>query len=358
VPPEEHARFIDSVGGNENAFTADDLTAYHDTVPPSALDFTLQLEAERMRNLKLTKKTVDSEREVVKEELRLRLENNPVIKALDKVLHLSFTVHPYRQFPIGEKKMLDSVTVADCQKFYDTYYRPNNASIVIVGDTDEATVRALVDKHFSKLSRGPEIARKSVVEPQQTQLREETMTLPVQVPVIVGAYHIPAGQSDDLYPLGVLQQVLAGGESSRLYQRIVRKDKLAVAAGGGLQEHEDPGLFYIYAAFLPGSDAAKIRVALGEEIAKLAKEPIASAELQKAKHQLAAQSVYGREKVATIARQIGSDEIIAHDPLASLTADAKYEKVTAADVQRVAKAYLVDTNLSEVTLQPAAGGAK
>src|SRR5439155_16565551 len=114
VQPEEHARFIDSVGGDSNAFTADDETAYHDTVPPSALDFTFKLEAERMRNLELTQKTIDSEREVVKEELRVRLENNPVMNAVDKVLHLAYTVHPYRQFPIGEKMMLDTVTVDDC----------------------------------------------------------------------------------------------------------------------------------------------------------------------------------------------------------------------------------------------------
>ena len=155
VRPEEHARFIDGVGGGNNAFTQDDLTGYHDTIPPAALEFTIKLEAERMRNLELTQKTIDSEREVVKEELRVRLENNPITKAIDKVLHLAYEKHPYRQMPIGEKKMLDTVTVADCQKFYDTYYRPNNATLVIVGDTDSKTVHKLADTYFAPLEKAP-----------------------------------------------------------------------------------------------------------------------------------------------------------------------------------------------------------
>ena len=355
VPPEEHARFIDSVGGNENAFTADDETAFHDTVPPSALDFTLKLEAERMRNLKLIQKTIDSEREVVKEELRVRVENSPIQKAVDKVMHLAYTVHPYQQLPIGQKQMLDTVTVADCQKFYDLYYQPNNATLIIVGDTDEATLKKLVDEHFGKIPRGPEIHRKSIVEPPQEKARTATMTLPVQLPVMVGAYHIPAGDSDDMYALNVLQQILSGGESSRLYQRIVRKDKLAVFAGGGVFEHEDPGVFLSFAAYLPGSDAGKIKAALDEEIHRVTAEPVSDKELVKARNQLATRAVFQQERVGTLATTMGADGIVAHDPLASFKAPARYDAVTAADVQRVAKKYLVETNLSQVTLQPAGG---
>src|SRR5262249_5721981 len=235
--------------------------------------FTLQLEAERMRNLKLTQKTVDSEREVVKEELRLRLENSPVTRALDRVLHLAYTVHPYQQIAVGQKKMLDTVTVADCQKFYNQFYQPNNATLIVVGDTDEKTVRTLAEKHFGPIPKGPEIVRKKIIEPPQKDRRQETLTIPVQLPAIVGAYHIPAAASQDMYALAVLQQILSGGESSRLYQRIVRKDKTAVFAGGGIFEHEDPGLFFAFALFLPGSDVGKIKAALDEEIAKLVKEP-------------------------------------------------------------------------------------
>jgi zinc protease len=360
VRPEAHARFIDEVGGNENAFTADDLTGYHDTVPPAALDFTLQLEAERMHNLELTQKTIDSERQVVIEELRVSLENNPVMKAVDKMLHLAYSVHPYRQDPIGEKKMLDTVTVADCKRFYSTYYQPNNATLIVVGDTDEATVHKLVDKHFGPLKAGSEPPRpsKALQEPAQTATRAETLSMAVQLPFVIGAYHIPAGDSADLFPLSVLERVLSGGDSSRLFQRLVRKDKLAVAAGGQLMEHEEPGLFLMYAAFLPGGDAAKIRAALEQEIARVVAQPISARELMKAKNQLAVHAIEARERVAELATQIGIDSIVAHDPLRIFSAAARYDAVTAADVQRVARQYLVPTNESVVVLQPAAKSAQ
>ncbi len=357
VPPEQHARFIDAVGGTENAFTQDDDTGYWDLIPPSALDFALQLEAERMRNLVLTQKTIDSEREVVKEELRVRLENNPVRKAIDKLLRAAFTTHPYRVSPIGEKAMLDTVTVEDCKKFYDVYYRPNNASLYVVGDTDENTVRALVDKHFGPLERGPEPPHPQVVEPPQTAARDETLRIPVRLPVVVGAYHIPAGASDDRYALEVLQQILSSGESSRLHQRLVRKDKSAVAAGGFVFAHEDPGLFLTFAAYLPGGDPAKVKDALADEIARVTTSKVEAKELQKAKNQLAAQAVYSREKVSQLATEMGQDGVIAHDPLRGFTADQKYDAVTADDVLRVAKQYLVKTNFTQVTLVPE-GGAK
>jgi zinc protease len=355
VRPEEHARFVDSVGGNENAFTSDDETGYYDTVPPSALDFTLKLEAERMRHLELTQKTIDSEREVVKEELRVRLENNPVMQALDKVLHLTYEKHPYRQFSIGEKRMLDTVTVEDCKKFYEAFYQPHNATLIVVGDTDEATVRRLVDQHFGPLNggkRGSDPERPKVIEPPQTAARAATLSIPVQLPVVIGAYHVPDGTSADLYALDVLQRVLSTGESSRMYQRLVRKEKLAVAAGGFLFEHEDPGLFITYAAYLPGGEPEKIKKALAEEIAKVTEQPIAARELQKAKNQLAAQAVFRRERVQQMASQIGTDGIVAHDPLRAFHAAQKYDAVTAADVQRVAKKYLQASNLSMVTLAP------
>jgi zinc protease len=364
VPPEQHARFIDSVGGTENAFTADDVTGYHDTIPPAALDFTLRLEAERMRNLVLIQKTIDSEREVVKEELRVRLENSPVMQAVDKVLHLAYTVHPYRQFPIGEKRMLDTVTVADCKTFYDAFYQPSNAMLIVVGDTDEATVRKLAEQHFGPIPKAPPPPRPSATkqEPPQKELREATLEIPVQLPVMVGAYHIPEGASEELYALEVLQQILSGGESSRLYQRLVRKDKSAVFAGGFVFQHEDPGLFLAFAAYLPSSDPARVRSALLEEIERAATGSISPRELQKAKNQLAARALFRREHVEQIATQHGIDAFVAHDPLRALKAPAKYDAVTAADVAAVAKKYLVKTNLSLVTLKPAApsaaGGAR
>src|SRR5499427_5060698 len=177
VAPEEHARLLKEVGGQVNAFTVEDLTAYHDTVPPSYVGFALELEAERMRHLKLIQPTVDSERHVVEEEKRLRVDNDPIGKAIEKFRALAFVKHPYNWTPIGTIEDLEKVTPADCQRFYDAYYQPNNATLVIVGDIDEASARKLVDQHFGALPKGPPPARTDVVEPPQTSMREETLRI-------------------------------------------------------------------------------------------------------------------------------------------------------------------------------------
>ena len=362
VPPEAHARFIQLVGGQMNAETQDDTTFYYDTIPPSALDFTMKLEAERMRNLKLTQKTIDSERRVVEEELRLRVDNNPIGKALKAELAQAFTVHPYKVSSGGEKKDLDTVTPADCQKFYDEYYRPNNAALIVVGDTEESTVKSLAEKYFGPLEKGPPVHRDLPQEPPQTAERDKTLEMAVQLPVIIGSYHIPAGDSPDLFALEVLQRILSGGESSRLHQRLVRKDKTAVAAGGFVFAHEDPGLFLTFALYLPNMDVNKLKAALDDEIAKITTTKVDAHELQKAKNQLAAQAVYQRERVSGLASNIGVDWVVTHDPTRPFTSAAKFDAVTADDVLRVAKKYLIKTNLSMLTLVPqkpgAAGGKK
>jgi zinc protease len=360
VPPEEHARFIASMGGSYNASTEDDRILTYNNVPPSALDFTVKLEAERMRGLQLTQKTIDSEREVVKEELR-KNEQQPVYQAFKLELATAYSKHPYMMAAAGERKYLDTVTVDDCLRFYDKFFRPNNAMIIVAGDTDEASVRASVEKYFAAMEKGPAIVRDLPQEPAQTEERSKTITLTVQLPVIIGGYHIPAGANDDLYALGVLNQILSGGESARLNQRLVRKDHTAVAAFAGVLKHEDPGLFITAAVFLPGADVGKIQAALDEEVAKVAAQPVDAHELAKAKNQLAAQAVYRRERVEDLASSMAQSWIVEHDPMHPFNAAEKYDAVTAADVQRVAKKYLVTSNRSLVTMIPkpaAKGGAK
>src|SRR5215471_4683736 len=171
VAPEEHARLLKEVGGQVNAYTTEDLTAYHDTVPPSYVGFALELEAERMRQLKLFPGTVDSERHVVEEEKRLRIDNDPIGKAIEKFRALAYTKHPYNWTPIGTIEDLETVTPAVCQRFYDTYYQPNNATLVVVGDVDEKTVHDLVDETLGALPRGPEPPRAHAEEPPQTATR-------------------------------------------------------------------------------------------------------------------------------------------------------------------------------------------
>ena len=354
VPPEEHARLLKEVGGQVNAFTTEDLTAYHDTVPSSYVGFALELEAERMRQLKLFQPTVDSERHVVEEEKRLRVDNDPIGKAIEKFRALAYAKHPYNWTPIGTIEDLEKVTPADAQRFYDTYYQPNNATLVVIGDVDEVGVRKLIDQHFGAIPRGPAPPRATVEEPPQTGMRTETLHIEVQIPVVVGGYHIPRASDPDLPALEVLAAVLSGGESSRLHQRLVRREHLAIAAGGVTQTMEQPGLFLVYAAYLPDRDAARVETVLAEEIAAVREKPITPAELDKAKNQLAAGFVFGLQTVDGVAQALGHAQYVEGDWKRFVEGATRYLAVTAADVQRVAKKYLIDTNLTRVTLaQPA-----
>ena len=352
VAPEEHARLLKEVGGQVNAFTTEDITAYHDTVPPSYVGFAMQLEAERMRSLKLFPTIVDSERRVVEEEKRLRIDNNPIGKAIERFRALAFTKHPYNWTAIGTIEDLDKVTPADCQKFYDAYYQPNNATLIVVGDAQEAEVRALAEQHFGKIPRGADPPRNDVAEPPQTATRNETMSIEVQVPVVVGGYHIPRDADPDTAPLEVLAVILSGGDSSRLHQRLVRKDHLAIAAGGLTESMEQPGLFIVYAAHLPGQDQLKVKDALLDEVRRARSEPVTAVELDKAKNQLAAGYIFGLQTVDGIAQQLGTYQYVQGDWHEFLKGASRYLAVTAADVRRVAEKYLVDTNLTLVTLQP------
>ena len=352
VPPEDHARLLKEVGGQVNAFTTEDITAYHDTVPPSYVGFAMRLEAERMRSLKLFPATIDSERRVVEEEKRLRIDNNPIGKAIERFRAMAFTQHPYAWTAVGTIEDLESVQPADCQRFYDTYYLPNNATLIVVGDVEEATVRRLAEENFGHVARGADPPRAYVDEPPQTAPRNETMSLEVQVPIVVGGYHIPRAADRDSAPLEVLAAVLSNGESSRLHQRLVRKDHLAIAAGGVTESMEAPGLFLVYAAHLPDRDQGKVRRALMDEITRVRNEPVTSSELDKAKNQLAAGFIFGLQTVDGVATQLGQYQYVHGDWREFGKGATRYLAVTAKDIQRVAAKYLVDSNLTFVALQP------
>jgi zinc protease len=352
VPPEQHARLLKEVGGQVNAFTTEDITAYHETVPPSYIGFAMQLEAERMRSLKLFPAIIDSERKVVEEEKRLRIDNNPIGKAIERFRALAYTVSPYNWTAIGTIEDLDRVTPQDCQTFYDTYYLPNNATMIVVGDAQEAEVRGLAEKYFGRIARGADPPRRYTAEPPQTAARNERMSIEVQIPVVVGGYHIPRAADPDTAPLEVLAAILSGGESARMNQRLVRKDHLAIAAGGLTETMEYPGLFIVFAAHLPDRDQAKVKQTLLDEIKRARTEPVTSQELEQAKNQLAAGYIFGLQTVDGIAHELGESQYVYGDWREFLKGANRYLAVTAQDVARVARKYLVDTNLTLVTLEP------
>ncbi|HEX2657664.1 MAG TPA: insulinase family protein, partial [Polyangia bacterium] len=215
------------------------------------------------------------------------------------------------------------------------------------------SVRKSVDEHFAGIAAGPPVTRAYPTEPPQTAPREATLTLEVALPVVVGGYHIPAARDADIPALQVLATILSAGESSRMHRRLVRQDQLAVAAGGFAEAMEDSGLFLVYAVHLPDRDQAQIRKVLLGEIERVRSKLVDGAELAKAKHQLTAAYVFGLESVEGVARELGLAELIEGDWRRFLDASERYDRVTAEDVKRVAAKYLLDNNLTFVTLKPA-----
>jgi zinc protease len=342
-----------TLGGDANAFTTEDVTGYHQTVPPPAVGFALQLEAERMRNLRLSPATVTSERKVVEEEKRLTIDNNPMGQALERFRALAYTDHPYRWTALGTLEDLEAVTPADCQAFYDRFYRPNNATVVVVGDLDEADVRREIERAFGALPRGPGVSRSAVVEPAQKELRRDSLRLEVQVPVVVGGFHVPRSRDPDAAVLDVLAAILSQGESARLTSHLVRRDRVAVEAGAVHEALEDPGLFVVYAAFLPDREPATVEQALRRELSALRQEGVTEAEVMRAKNQLLAEHLQGLRAVEGIATALGTATYVDGSWREVTALLKRISRVTAADVRRVAEARLRDENLSLLHLLPA-----
>jgi zinc protease len=350
VPPEKHARMISAVGGSTNAFTSEDVTAYHNTLPRQYLEFAMELEAERMRSLHLTQHTIKSEREVVKEEKRVRLENNPIGRALEAIRSMANTTHPYSWTPAGHMKDLARMGGGDYKRFYDTYYKPNNATLIVVGDVDEAQVRAAAAKFFESIPAGAAAPRVTAVEPPQTKYRFLQAGWPTQLKVVLGAYHVPAARHKDSAALKVLSAILSAGQSARLNQALVRKGKLAVAAGGFVHSMEQPGLLMIWGIGLPNHDANKIRDALLKQVEQVAKGGVSAKELAKARNQLATASLVKIQTLSGLAYQLGRSALVQGDPRAFLSEVLRIDKVTNDDVKRVAAAYLKRTNLSLIVM--------
>ncbi len=360
VRPEEHARHINRLGGYVQATTTEDATFFQQTLPAEYVDFALELEADRMRNLLFRKEMIDTEREVVKDEIR-RDEQSPVTRGFLRFLKIAFTKHPYAWTSGGTIDDLDKTTPDDLEKFYDTYYVPNNAMVVVVGDVSLDEVKASVEKHFGEIAKGatPPRPADSATEPAQTEQRREVAE-PSQIGLVITGYKIPEAKHEDIYALQVASLVLGSGESARLRQKIKKLDKkskrpLGVDAGAQVLIREHPGLFATVGVFLDEPAAAKVEKLLFAEVAALASKGPTKDELRKAKNQIQSSFVFGLENVNGLASQIGLSWILTGDP-SQFTRDlAEFEKVTVDDVKRVAKTYLNPEQATVVVIPPVTG---
>ncbi len=364
VAPEEHARIIQRVGGFSNAYTTTDATVYWDKVPSSQLELALALEAERMANLEITEEKLATEREVVKEEFRAALQNNPIGHALDRFHAWMFAGTPYAWTPGGAIEDLDQVSVEDLQEFYRRHYRPSNAVLVVAGDTRLEEVEALARRHFGPIEGGPAPPRPAVpFQAPRTadtagsgQAQEHVMRLPIQLPGVIGGYAIPGASHPDQYPLGVATYILSGGRSSRLYQRLVREQQIAVVAAGVSYPYQQAGAFFIVAFFLPDRSPQAVLAALRQEVERLAEELPSPDELDRARNQLAAALAFQLDSLDGVANLIGQAVVIEGGLERFREGIEPYLTVTAEDVQRVARTYLRPENLTVVSVLPGPDG--
>ncbi|HUC78490.1 MAG TPA: pitrilysin family protein [Vicinamibacterales bacterium] len=353
VLPEAHTSYVASVGGQSNAYTTDDETVFWETVPSQYLPMILWLEADRMATLRIDKDTLTNEREVVKEERRMRVDNQPYGRLNEIIYAQAFTVHPYKHPTIGSMEDLEAASVEDVRDFYNTFYVPSNATLTLVGDFDPVQAQQLVIQYLGRVPKASrEVPRDIPKEPPQTKEKRVTLQEPWPLPAVVVAYHITYDGNPDSYPLHIAAKVLSDGDSSRIYKKLVYEKQMAVAAFGSANLIEDPNLFYAVAIVQPGHSPDEVANTLMTEIDRLKTEPISEHELQRTKNQFARDYILNRESNQQKAGVLAHAVVIHND---IKTADGEFDifqNIAIADVQRVARTYFTPENRLVLTLLP------
>ena len=354
---EQFDRLTEDVGGSSNAFTSDDVTAYQTVVPSNYLETLLWAEAERMSNLKVDDANFKSERAVVEEEYRQRILASPYGRFFDALSTAPYLVHPYRRSAIGNIADLEAATLDDVRAFHSRYYRPDNATLIVTGDFDPAQLDGWVDKYFASVARPAEpVARPEPVEPAWTADRRLHVTgSNVPLPAVAVAWLVPPQSSPDAPALQVAAAVLAAGESSRINQSLVYRQRIASQAGFDANLRAGQGLLIAYAVAAGGKPIAAVETALLAEVNRLVTTPPTAAELAKVKTQIVTQAFTARQTPLGLASAIGDAAVIEGAASRVNSSLEDLQRVSAADVVRVLRRYVLDAH--KVTLDYAQEGA-
>lgn len=347
IPSEKMDRLTEDVGGFNNASTYDDFTNYYEVVPSNYLETLLWAESDRMVNLNVDPANFNSERDVVKEEFRQRILASPYGMLFGQYLEsLSFTTHPYKRPGIGNLDELSAATPKDANEFYKTFYRPDNAVLIVVGDFEQAQFDAWTDKYFGRIAKpSGSVPRVAAVEPARTSEKRYSKTAPnVPFPAVVLSYLGPRSDSTDIPALLVAEKILAGGESARLYQALVYKQQIAQEAAFSVDNRTDGGLLNLYAIASEGKTPDALEKALLAELKLIQTKGVTPAELTKAKNQLVSDMVHSLED--NDGKAIAIERAIAYEGNAKAvnTSVARLQAVTAAQVLAVMKKYFSDNN--------------
>ena len=357
VPVGEFSRRIAAAGGRENAFTSNDYTAYFQQLHKSKLPLAMKLESDRMHNLNLSAKEFAKEIKVVMEERRMRTDDEPHALLQEKMMAAIYQEHPYQHPVIGWMSDLEQMNVSDAKAWYQQWYAPNNATLVIAGDVQAKQVFALAERYYGGIPRQVQPARRQFTEPAQVGIKRMVVKAPAELPLLVMSYHAPniADPKGEWQPyaLEMLAGVLGGNESAWLNKHLVREQQIASSVGVGYDStSRGPGLFTLEATPSAGKTVVEMETALRAEIAQLVKDGISEEELKRVKAQVMAGEVYKLDSVFYQAMQIGQMESIGLGYKAIPVMLEKLQGVTAEQVRQVAQTYLQDDNLTVAVLDP------
>ncbi|HET8676307.1 MAG TPA: pitrilysin family protein [Blastocatellia bacterium] len=343
---------MEASGGSNNAYTSRDVTVYQDWFPRSALDLIFDLEADRIQNLDINEKMVQSERGVVASERRTSVDANNFGVLNEQLWATAFSAHPYQWPVVGWMVDIENWSMDDLKKHFEMGYSPSNATMVVVGDVSADEIFKLAEKYIEPIPSHAPPPKVTTAEPEQLGERRVTVRKFAQLPIIMMGYRVPESSNPDYYALQVLQTILFTGQSSRMYQRLVDKDQLALFVQGGSSFSFDPSLFSITTQPKAGIAPEAVERAIYEEFDKVKSALVTDDELRKAKNILLANFHRQMKTINGKANALGSYEVFFGDYNKLFTADADYEKVTKEDVKRVAAKYFSDKNRTVATLVP------
>lgn len=341
----EYMKLIQNAGGQMNANTSFDRTFYYEILPSNQLELGLWMESERMLHLKIDSIGLETQRKVVKEELKQRNENTPYGSILNEAFGHAYTVHPYRWTPGGSPEYINKAAMSEFIDFYKTFYVPNNATLSIAGDINVAQTKAMIEKYYGTIPKGTkEIPRPTAVEPVKTAEVRDTVYDNIQLPGVIMAYHTPAQGTPDYYAMNMLATILSQGKSSRMQKSIVDKQQKAVFAGAFPLPSEDPGLALVFGIANMGVAPADLEAAMNAEFDKVKSELISEDEYQKLRNQTESDFISGNLKMAGIAENLANYYVYYKDANLINTEINRFLKVTREDIQKAAQKYLTKEN--------------
>jgi predicted Zn-dependent peptidase len=341
----EFDKYVQNAGGTLNANTTFDRTYYYEVLPSNQLALGLWLESERMLHARVDEKGIETQREVVKEERRQRIDNQPYGSILEETFKRAYSVHPYQWPVIGSMKHLEAAEEADYKQFYADFYVPNNAVLSIAGDIDIEETKAQIEKYFAGIPKSAKaVYRPRIAEPALSQEIRDTIYDNIQLPAVIQAYRIPAQGTKDYYAVDMVSRILSSGESSRLYRSLVDEQQKALFVGNFPLALEDPGVSLSFGITNMGVDVYELEKAIDGEVNKVQTELISEKEFEKLRNQIEAEFVTSNSRVAGIAESLATYHMFFGDANLINTEIDRYLAVTREDIQSAAKRFLVPNN--------------